>query len=63
MAQIKAAVAAELLKMGVPEILRNKLADMAANPDTFDYLGFMASVDVTGLTNIVVAFKQPICTE
>lgn len=58
---IKAAVAAELLKIGVPDILRNQLAEMAASPDTFDYLGFMASVDVTGLTKIVQAFKQPIC--
>lgn len=58
---VKAAVAAELLKIGVPEILRNKLAEMAASPETFDYLEFMASVDVTGLTNIVKAFKQPIC--
>jgi hypothetical protein len=60
---IKAAVAAELLKMGVPEILRNKLAEMAADPENFDYLAFMASVDVSGLTNIVVAFKKPICSK
>lgn len=59
--QIKPAIAKELLKLGMPDFIANKLAEMTAEPDKFDYLGFIASVDVTGLTNAVLSFKKEIC--
>ena len=45
----------------MPPALANKLGSMAADPDDFDYKGFLASLDPTGLATLAMSFVKPIC--
>lgn len=54
-------VAAELKNMNVPAVLADKLAQMAADADNFDYLAFISGIDPLGFGKIAVSFVKPIC--
>jgi len=43
--------------------LVDKLAEMAAEPDTFDYASFLKGLDPTGISKVVDAFDKRICNK
>jgi len=59
--QIQAKVAGQLKDKNLPPAIADKLADMEANPDNFDYISFIKGLDPTGIVKVVDAFNKRIC--
>ncbi len=59
--QIKAKAAQQLGGLNLPPGVADKLADMQATPDSFDYVGFLKGLDPNGIVKVVDAFNKKIC--